>query len=235
MIKSSELKGYLTGLILGDGTIGKGVTKRNFQIKSINYQFIEEIKKNLESCTPFDISIRFIPAHFACGCNHKDAWELTIKSHPYFNKKYHYFYDDYRKRRISTEVLNWLTPWGIANWYMSDGYICLVGKTKGFIRSRRIDFCTDRYKKEDVEKIQHMFQNKFGIITSIIKRNDTYRIRVIKESYCDFIELIEPYIIPDFMYKLYLGYENKPYWMTEKTWSIQEKIKKRDYPTDKEG
>lgn len=231
-MNSSELKGYLTGLILGDGTIGKGITKRSFSIKSISKQFIEEIKKNLESCSPFEITIKFIPAHYSCRCHHKDAWELNVKAHPYFNKKYHHFYNDYRKRRISNEVLNWLTPWGIANWYMSDGYVCLVGKTKGFIRSRRIDFCTDRYTKEDVQKTKDMFWNKFKIKTSVIKRNNTYRIRVNKESYCDFIELIEPYIISDFMYKLYLGYESRPYWMTNKTWLLQEKLKSAIALTD---
>ena len=33
-MNSSELKGYLTGLIVGDGCIGKGVTKRTFEIKN---------------------------------------------------------------------------------------------------------------------------------------------------------------------------------------------------------
>lgn len=33
-MNSSELKGYLTGLIVGDGYIDKGVTKRAFEIKN---------------------------------------------------------------------------------------------------------------------------------------------------------------------------------------------------------
>lgn len=40
-MNSSELKGYLTGLIIGDGTIGKGITKRSFAIKSICKDFID--------------------------------------------------------------------------------------------------------------------------------------------------------------------------------------------------
>ena len=35
-IKSSELRGFFTGLILGDASIDKGVHKRAFNIKSIN-------------------------------------------------------------------------------------------------------------------------------------------------------------------------------------------------------
>jgi hypothetical protein len=50
-MKSSELKGYLTGLILGDGTIDKGTTKRAFRIKSINFDFIDKIEKDLKDTT----------------------------------------------------------------------------------------------------------------------------------------------------------------------------------------
>lgn len=42
-MNSSELKGYLTGLIVGDGYIDGGVTKRAFAIKSINKEFIYKI------------------------------------------------------------------------------------------------------------------------------------------------------------------------------------------------
>lgn len=230
MMNSSELKGYLTGLILGDGYIGKGITKRIFSIKSINKEFIDKIQSDLESCTNFKINIRYIPEHYSCGCNHKDSWELTIKSHPYFAKKYHHFYNDNSKRRISKEALNWLTPQGIANWYMSDGYVCLVGKTKGIIKNRRIDFCTDRYDKETIQRISKMFIDRFEIENSLVKRRNTYRIRIRQSSYNRFITMVYPYIVKSFKYKLFLGYENKPYWMDENVWLIQEEVKKCDSP-----
>lgn len=229
-INSSELKGYLTGLIFGDGYIDGGNTKRAFVIKSINKDFIDEIKANLESCTNFKINVRDIPEHDSCGCHHKESWELRVQAHPYFAKKYHHFYDDYRHRIASKESLEWLTPHGLANWYMCDGYICLVGKTKGFIRSRRIDICTDRYSKQTVESMCIALRNKFRLDTSIIKRNDQYRIRIKQTSYNDFISLIAPYIVNSMRYKLYLGYETQPYWMDDDVWTIQEEIIKRGYP-----
>lgn len=230
-MNSSELKGYLTGLILGDGMIDRGVTKRAFYIKSINYDFIEKIKNDLESCTNFDINISFTPAHYSCGCNYKDNWQLRIKAHPYFNKKYHYFYDDYRRRIITSESLRWLTPNGIANWYMSDGYICLVGKTKNKIWNRRVDICTDRYKKEDIEKIIVYFDN-IGIKLSLVKRGKFYRVRIMTESYERFIWLILPYIVPSMRYKLYLGYEAQPKWMSNDMWRLQENLKSAIAQTD---
>lgn len=227
-MNSSELKGYLTGLILGNGTIDKGVNKRAFEIKSINKEFIYKISKDLTSCTNFEIAIKNIPESYYSGCNHKENWSLRVKAHPYFNKKYNYFYDDYRKRIITKESMSWLTPNGLANWYMSDGYICLVGKESGFIKSRRVDLCTDRYKYKDILTIQNTFINKFKLNSSIIKRGEYYRIRILKSSYNDFIELIYPHIVPSMYYKINLHYISKPFWMNDNVWRIQEEITQCD-------
>ena len=42
-MNSSELKGYLTGLIFGDARIDNGVTKRAIRMSSINKDFIYKI------------------------------------------------------------------------------------------------------------------------------------------------------------------------------------------------
>lgn len=224
-MNSTELRGFLTGLILGDGSIDKGINKRSFRIKSIYKDFIDNIYNEINSCSGFKSKMRYISEHFSCGCYHKDVWEYIIVAHTYFNKIYHYFYDDYRKRIISTQALKWLTPYGLANWYMSDGYVCLVGKTKGIIRDRRVDFCTDRYSIEDIEKIQSYFNSRFNINTSLIKRDKFYRLRIRKDSYETFFMLIYPYLVPSMRYKVYLGYEKQPKWMSDELWAIQEDLK----------
>ena len=217
---SSELKGYLTGLLIGDGSIGRGVTKRSFEIKSIHKDFIDQIYNDLRACTNFSMRITFVPAHFSSGCHHKDSWTLTVQAHPYFNKKYHHFYDDRRKRHLSKEAASWLTPRGIANWYMSDGYICHVGKAKGVVKNRRIDFCTDRYDMVSIQRLQKTLL-QFGIETSVIKRDKFFRIRVKSNSYEAFILLIAPFVVPSMRYKLYLGYDQRPKWMSDECWQIQ--------------
>ena len=224
-MNSSELKGYLTGLIVGDGYIDKGITKRAFYIRTISKDFIYKIKNDLESCANFNIAIRHYDAYYGGGCNHKESYQLYIKAHPYFNKKYHHFYDDNRKRIISNEALNWITPNGIANWYMCDGYITLVGKQSGNIYNRRMDICTDRYSLDTIQKIQNMFLNRFDINTSIIKRDKFYRIRIKSGSYSDFINLIKPYMVESMLYKMYLGYAERPQWMDDDMWNYQEYLR----------
>lgn len=235
-MKSSELKGFLTGLLIGDGAIDKGVTKRAFEIASIDKEFINKIAEELKSCTPFTFKITYEKAHYSAGCNHKESWRLRTIAHPYFNKIYHKFYNDYRHRIISKYIPKYLTPYGIAMWYMCDGYICLVGKTKGIIRNRRVDFCTDRYTLLEVQNLQKMMINKFNIDCSIIKRNNFYRLRVKSNSYSTFINLIYSYMIPSMYYKLYMGYTNKPEWMSDEIWKLQCSIRSATtLPSNVEG
>lgn len=231
-MRSSELKGFLTGLLIGDGSIDKGVTKRALSIKSIDKAFIDKIRQELESCTTFKCQLKYTPEHFSAGCNHKESWELRVEAHPYFNKIYHKFYDDFRHRRITKYIPKYMTDYGVAMWYMSDGYVCLVGKSKGVIRSRRIDFATDRYSKSEVENLQKMMLHKFNIKCSIVKRGEYYRLRVTKESYQDFINLIFPYLVPSMYYKIYLGYEQQPLWMSDEMWNLQCYIRSAVTQTD---
>lgn len=220
-MNSSELKGYLTGLIFGDARIDNGVTKRAIRLRSVNKDFVEKIKSDIESCANFDIVINYHQGKCANGCNHKDNWELYIKAHPYFAKKYSHFYDDYKHRIASKEALNWLTANGLANWYMSDGYVCLVGKNSGNIRNRRIDICTDRYSLDTVQKMSDMLKERFNIDTSIIKHDKFRRLRIKQSSYETFINLVKPYMVNSMMYKLYLGYEQQPVWMSNENWDLQ--------------
>ena len=128
-----------------------------------------------------------------------------------------------RKRVINRKSLNWLTPEGIANWYMSDGYVTLVGKTKGIVKDRRVELCTDRYKKNDVQKIQKYFKEEYDWKTSLIyhhRKKNQYRIRFSLLDAQKLFVLIEPYITESFKYKLNLSYNYKPKWMSEEYYQV---------------
>lgn len=235
-MNSTKLRGYLTGLILGDGTIGKGVTRRSFEIKSINEDFIRKIESDLKSSTNFQIRVNKKDAFELNGVNRKDTYILTVSANPYFNKRYNFFYDDSRKRRITTESLEWLNEEGLANWYMSDGYICHVGKQSGVIKDRRVDICTDRYHLSDVIKIQNYFEKKWGWKTSIIRRKQNgkvvHRIRISLTSAQDFFLKINEHVTPSFKYKLNMKYDHKPNWMCDEYYNLMLQIEKCDCPNE---
>lgn len=224
-MNSSELKGFLTGLMFGDGYIDKGVTRRALRIKSIHRDFLDFIKSELETSTNFSISIKWHPDRKTKECTHKAYWELSTKAHPYFVKKYHHFYDDYKHRIASSESLSWLNEIGLANWFMSDGYTCLVGKTKERIRDRRVEIATDRFTSDTVDAMTKMLHTRFGIKCSKIKRGNRYRIRILKDGYGVFYRIVSPYIVESMRYKLYFGYEKKPDWMNDEIWEEQNKLR----------
>lgn len=220
-MNSSQLRGFLTGLIYGDGSIDNGVTKRAFRIKSIYPDFLPYVKNELESCTNFKININTYPERVSNDCTHKAYSELVIKSHPYFSKKYHHFYDDFKNRVASNESLGWLNDVGLALWYMSDGYMCLVGKKNGHIRDRRVDICTDRYSERTVDRMITMLESRFGLQCTKSKRGNSFRIRIKSTSYRRFYDIVSPYIVSSMRHKLYFGYEKKPEWMTDSMWNEQ--------------
>lgn len=224
-MNSSEVRGFLTGLILGDGAIDKGVKKRAFRIKSINEDFIDYIYNSLDQATEFSMNVVNHSASVRDNISRKPYQELTIRSHPYFAKKYHHFYDDNRKRRVTTEALNWLTPRGIANWYMSGGYIVRVGKNSGQIKNRRVELATDRYPIIEVEKMKKYFEQKHGYEVKLIKRKEgVYRLRFSLLSAQDLFIMIEPYITPSMKYKIDLCYTYQPKWMCDEYYRIMEKL-----------
>ena len=225
-MSSSEVKGFFTGIILGDGFIDSGVTKRSLRIKSINIDFIDFIKTKVAEATPFKYFVKSFPAI----APRKAYKEFVIKANPYFAKKYPHFYGDTRNRVVSKQALTWLNPIGLACWFQSDGYVTLVGKTKGKIVDRRVEFSTDRYTKQTVLNLIDMLYSLFGIKSSIVTRGGVYRIRIKCESYELFFNTIKPHMVKSFYYKMNLAYSNKPKWMTDEFWDFQNTLSECDNP-----
>lgn len=224
-MNSSQLKSYLTGLILGDGYIDKGTQKRSFKICIINKEWAEKIYFDLKSCTNFNIYFKEHPPLIdKNNVSHKTSYEVKIMAHPYFAKIYHNFYNDYRKRRIVTNSLSSLDWQGWANWYMSDGYLVRVGKESGVIRDRRVQICTDRYLFEDIQKIQNILSKKYEIETNIIKRNASFRLNIRLNSAQKFFCNIYPFVVPSFYYKLDMCFDYRPSWMNDEYYALMQNI-----------
>lgn len=232
-LDSKELRGFLTGLILGDGTIDKGIDARAFRMKSIDEEFIFHIREYLMSNTNFKIKIVEHDEYTKKGIHHKSYFDLSIKAHPYFAKKYHHFYDDNRQRRITIKTLSWLTPAGIANWYMSDGYIVRVGANSGKIKDRRVEIATDRYSSEDVDKMMDYFKSEYGFKTTKVRRRDgIYRIRFSLMDAQHFFLLIKDYMIPSMYYKMDLCYDYQPKWMCDDYYELMMSFRSASNPID---
>ena len=220
-ITATELRAFYTGLILSDGSIDKGVRNRAMTLKTINEDFAQYIIDFTRMYTNFPNKSVYKPARISPdGVNHKEHWAVSIGACPYFAKLYHYFYNDYRIKRLTPQCVSWLnTTQAWANFYMSDGYVCNVGKNSGFIRDCRVDFCTDNFTEEETIKLAKQFSNFFNAKTTIVRRkkNDMtmFRFRVSVYDAQDFLVNIDPYVVPSMKYKLIMGYSKPRKWFTK--------------------
>jgi len=124
------------------------------------------------------------------------------------------------KKEISLEITNHLTPFSIAVWYMDDGctnfrhYMRCLGKKATPI----MYFCTDSFSLESCKNLSICLGEKFNIknrITNAKKLKDgttPYNITIENKFIQKFVDLIEPYILPMFRYKIdykdYLVWKN---------------------------
>lgn len=212
-ISATELRSFYAGLILSDGTIDKGVSKRAFALATVNEDFADYIIDFTKTYTNFEITKKYSPAKLdSKNVQHKQYWTVSIKANPYFAKLYHLFYDDYRKKYINPKVLNWLDYRGLANWYMSDGYCTNVGKTKGLVVGCRVEFCNDCFSFNDNQIFCNWLSN-FGHKTKVIKRGSCYRSRMSLYDAQVFFVKISDFIVPSMRYKLFMNVERS--WFTE--------------------
>lgn len=90
-----------------------------------------------------------------------------------------------------------LTPLALAHWIMGDGYFA----------NGSVKICTDNFSKEEVLTLTKVLGDKFGIKATINKRsnasgNVVWRISISRLSMEKLKILVDPYLIPEMVYKL---------------------------------
>lgn len=232
---SSEMKGALIGTLLGDSWISN---RNEFGCEQISENLIDYKKEILESIHP-DIKVykyerQRQPTKF--NKNPKKVFVIQTNKHKYFEKLRNQLYINGSKQ-VSSKILNKLTIEGLALWYMDDGY-CDYKKSNN---TKNLRFCTDSYDNFSIKQIQTYF-SKLGLSTKIMmhkaRRNYDSKPRVSiggSRNMQHFVNLIYPYILPEFYYKIDLHYDEKTL-LTKRcskeyflTWlNIQEHLSKED-------
>lgn len=126
------------------------------------------------------------------------GYKITSKSnHELFEIRKKLYPND--KKYISREILNYLTPLGLAIWYMDNGCIDRpVNKNSmGLLNT----YCESSNAEEELI-IQKYFEEVWNIKTALNKGHGRYRIRFNHTNFCKFVEIIKPYVIPSLQYKI---------------------------------
>jgi hypothetical protein len=122
------------------------------------------------------------------SCNHEEFSRIKRHTH------------EYGRKIVNMEILDMLTDFGLAVWFMDDGH-CEKGNS-GYLN-------TMSFTKEENDLIVEWLWSRFNIRSNVVAagksrngRNTLYRIRLVKSTWGHFCSIVEPHILPSLKYKL---------------------------------
>lgn len=124
------------------------------------------------------------------GNGNRVAYRFTTRSLPAFTNLYRQFFSAKGKKMVPTNLM--LSPLVLSVWFMDDG-----SKTRSSIYLN-----TQQFSKEEQNLLQEMLKKQWGIETTLNKDKQYFRIRIRFNSVKRFVDLIKPYLLPEFYYKL---------------------------------
>jgi len=128
------------------------------------------------------------PPSLRQGNGGRVAYRFVTRSHPLLTPYYELFYELKRKRVPELE----LSPLSLAVWFMDDGS-----------RSRSAVYLnTQQFGRDAQWRLVELLQRQWGITASLNRDKSYHRIRIAVGSMPQFIELVEPHLLPEFRYKL---------------------------------
>lgn len=206
-MNSVQLRSFFYGTLLGDSYIHNNV----FYCAQISEDLIRFkyniIKNHLPSVK---IKVEEHPERIdKNGVRHQKFWMLSVSKSEYIKKLYQYFYPEGKKicPKGSIEKLDAL---GLAMWYADDGTTILLGKTKDYAKSRRLQLCTDGFDKNAHENIIIPELEKLGLVPTLVYRNNLCRINLkdMKANQKFLIDIGHYFYnyFPSLLYKMDMGY-----------------------------
>lgn len=110
---------------------------------------------------------------------------FCLKKHPFLTYIHKELYVNGKKKKVTLNFLNKLSPLGLAVWYMDDGCYKKQGKI--------VSLSTGL---EDVETIQSYFEYKYGLYSKKYKDRTIFVIYFTVSDSKKFIELVKEHIMP---------------------------------------
>ena len=198
---SKEQKSLLIGLLLGDGTISSNYV---FKLSHSEAQR-EYLEWKVGLLDVHGIKNNGVKEYISsCGYNTgKKVLYSQMSLNPTIKALRRTVYTP--KKHITRKLLNWLTPLGLAIWYMDDGCINVnTSKQRSSIQHTiKIATCVDL---DTAQVIIDYFKEVWDVQFRPFKEGaGTYSVASSTESDCAaFIQIIRPYVeqVPSLLYKI---------------------------------
>ena len=198
---SKECIEIIVGMLFGDGHLSKPAKNARIQLTHGEPQkfYIEHKAELLKDICPQGVKKKFI--FDKRNAKFYPSYTVTTFTNETLTELYKLFYPQ-RKKKISREVLKLLTPKAIAYWYMDDGGLGKYRHENGRVD---VDLYLNTYMTDEEHKlIIEYFKVNYGIEFRLNKNHGGYRLRIGKKQARTFVKLVEPYILPEFQYKINL-------------------------------
>lgn len=208
-----EKKSLLIALLIGDGTISS-----NYVFKlSHSTQQREFLEWKINLLNEFGIKNNGIKQYTSkCGYNiGKEVLYSQLSIIPTIKALRKSVYTP--KKKITRKLLNWLTPQGLAIWYMDDGHINVnTSKQRSSIQHTiKIATCVD---KQTALEIINYFKEVWDVNFRLFEEGtNTFSIASCCENDCSkFIQIVKPFIIPSLLYKIRNNYTKEEFLQIQK-------------------
>jgi hypothetical protein len=176
----------LVGSLLGDGTLRKQQGKRNALLE-VNHSF--ESKDYVDWKRQHFRQFVLTPPKARRGNGERVAYRFTTRSLPVFTSFHCWFYEA-GKKRIPSDLE--LDPLALAVWFMDDGS-----------KSRDAWYLnTQQFSDAEQAFLRKLLRNTFGLESAANRDKDYFRTRISTESTRRMEQIIGPYLLPCFRYKL---------------------------------
>jgi len=198
----TELRSAIVGMVAGDARIRKQKGCRSVSLRITHAErqreYLEHKRGVLQNLfTGWEIPIRQINNSGYPGV------KLETRNHPKLRAIYKWFYSDGGKR-FSRRILNYLTPIGIALWYMDNGSLSYK-KKEGQVHGREVHLNT-YCSLEEARIIQAYFKEVWDVSWAVVPNKGLFRLRMGAIEAQKFFSIIEPHVIPTMRYKMDLKY-----------------------------
>lgn len=203
--KEENLKQFIRGSLLGDGSIPKlskgsknyrltfGHSEKQKEYLEWKHNFLENYLMSGKIQKVVSISNRYLSG----SCT---SFHFKSISHPIFSYYRSLYYN--HKKIINIEDIRNMNEFALAIWYMDDGNISKRKK-----RSPHIELNTQSFTPEEVNELCNLLISKWNIRCA--RMNYSNIIRISSLDCNKFLKIIEPYKIKCMSYKWVLNKEEE--------------------------
>lgn len=197
---SQQQRNIIVGTLLGDGYLDLHGTKPSYRYyfsqKELNKDYVYHIYSYFEDWCSQE------PKNAKSGKNiqDKDTTFVYFRTcvHPSFIFYANQFYLDNpntnKREKVVPKLLHkWLTAEALAYWFMDDG----SKNSSGYLLN------TQNFTLKEQERLADALGRKFNFEINLHKDRNNYRLYITAKSRDSFTNIISPFILPCFKYKLF--------------------------------